>query len=179
MATAGMCRRCKQRPASDGRTKCAPCLANAIRQQQAVRERAKRNRLCIRCYQKLPDESVRVTCPTCVAKHKRTHQRWARRLKQEVLARYGGAKCVCCGETGIAFLSIDHVHGDGAEHRRELGFSGSNFYRWLKQQGFPPGYQVLCMSCNWAKRRGGCCPHQLVPERAGEIQELVGTDWVI
>ena len=175
----GTCRRCKQRPLADGRTKCAFCLAQAVRQQQVTRERAKLKRLCIRCYQPLPEGVVRVTCPACVVKHRRSHQAWARRLKLEVLSHYGGARCVCCGEIGLAFLSIDHVLGNGAEHRRALGLTGFKFYRWLKQQGFPAGYQVLCMGCNWAKRRQQCCPHQLLRAKATDEQGPVVPDWTI
>lgn len=58
-------------------------------------------------------------------------------------------------------LDVDHVNNDGAEHRKEVR---SNFYAWLKQQGFPEGYQILCRNCNWAKFRLGECPHALVLE---------------
>lgn len=43
---------------------------------------------------------------------------YARRLKLEVLAGYGG-KCICCGETHPAFLTVDHINNDGAEHRTQ------------------------------------------------------------
>lgn len=85
-------------------------------------------------------------------------------LKLEVLIHYGGnpPKCACCGEDHIIFLSIDHIHNDGAEQRKKIGIKGGNmFYRWLKQNHFPEGYQVLCFNCNWAKSHGGC-PHQEV-----------------
>ena len=35
---------------------------------------------------------------------------------RRVLDHYGRA-CSCCGETEPAFLTIDHVNNDGAEHR--------------------------------------------------------------
>jgi hypothetical protein len=175
----GRCKRCGQQPRSGGRAKCASCLAQAARGQRVLRERAKTNGLCIRCYQRLPEASVLVTCPACVVKHRRSHQAWARRLKREVLSHYGGARCVCCGEAGLAFLTVDHVRGNGAEHRRELGVTGFKFYRWLKKQDFPPGYQVLCMGCNWAKRRQQCCPHQLLREKARGQPEPYVPDWTI
>ena len=83
-------------------------------------------------------------------------------LKREVMGAYGG-DCQCCGESELMFLTIDHINQDGANHRRELGPSmlGFRFYRWLKQQGFPPGYQVLCYNCNCGSfRNGGICPHK-------------------
>lgn len=41
------------------------------------------------------------------------------RLKLEVLAHYGG-KCACCSVTESIWLTIDHVDGGGAEHRKAL-----------------------------------------------------------
>jgi DNA-directed RNA polymerase subunit RPC12/RpoP len=85
------------------------------------------------------------------------------KLREDVFAAYGGARCACCGETERAFLSIDHIDNDGAEQRRngDYGRSGTAFYQWLRKNGFPPGFQVLCMNCNVGKHRnGGVCPHQ-------------------
>lgn len=80
-------------------------------------------------------------------------------LKDEVFAAYGGYICACCGEAMPQFLSIDHINNDGAEHRRHE--DRRHFYRRLRQKGFPPGFQVLCMNCNFGKaRNGGVCPHK-------------------
>jgi len=46
------------------------------------------------------------------------------------------------------------VADNGAEERKSLGgqnFSGHRFYRWLKVQGWPEGYQTLCANCNAIK----------------------------
>lgn len=86
------------------------------------------------------------------------------RLKDEVFEAYGGYKCACCGEPIREFLTIDHVNGDGAAHRRKIGSAA--IYRWLKREGFPDGYQVLCMNCNWAKGVFGACPHERTNGRA-------------
>ena len=85
------------------------------------------------------------------------------KLKIEVLTHYGGnpPKCACCGETEIKFLSIDHMNNDGAEHKRKINKKGgSSFYCWLRKNGFPKGYQILCFNCNSAKFYFGKCPHQ-------------------
>jgi hypothetical protein len=79
-----------------------------------------------------------------------------RAVGEDVLAHYGGV-CACCAEHRYEFLSIDHPNNDGAAHRRDVG---PNFRRWLKRQGFPPGYRVLCMNCNFARGRFGYCPHE-------------------
>jgi hypothetical protein len=74
-------------------------------------------------------------------------------LKQEILTHYGNGKCVCvrCGEDDIKCLSIDHIDGKGAEHRKKV-VSSSNFYRWLKNNDYPEGYQTYCMNCQNLKR---------------------------
>lgn len=90
----------------------------------------------------------------------RNHQR-AQELKDRVFAAYGGYRCACCEETTVAFLSVDHVENNGAEHRRMIGKGGAPTYRWLVKNGFPDGFQVLCHNCNIGKyRNNGVCPHQ-------------------
>lgn len=99
-----------------------------------------------------------------LAKRQKGRQRSARyrayreRLKAAVLAHYGRS-CACCGSADD--LTIDHVAGTGREHRLELfgriDHGGQHFYLWLIKQGFPPGYRVLCRSCNASKARGAAC----------------------
>lgn len=82
-----------------------------------------------------------------------------RKLKDAAYAAYGGYRCGCCGETMEAFLSLDHTNNDGADHRRTM--DRRKIYKWLAQNGYPSGFQVLCMNCNFGKaRNGGICPHQ-------------------
>lgn len=90
------------------------------------------------------------------------HKRRKREIKEEVFKAYGGAFCSCCGETIVEFLTIDHINGNGAEHRKELGksYTGTRFYYWLMRKNYPPGFQVLCFNCNCAKSILGYCPHK-------------------
>lgn len=84
-------------------------------------------------------------------------------IKEAVYAAYGGYICKCCGETEPMFLSIDHIENNGAAERRSGVYKGGGnaFYAWLKKQGFPPGYQVLCMNCQVGKHKNkGVCPHR-------------------
>lgn len=86
------------------------------------------------------------------------------RIKDAVFAAYGGYKCACCGETEPKFLTLDHVKNDGAAFRRKIAgnrsAAGGTTYRWLVANGFPAGYQILCMNCNHGKRmNNGVCPH--------------------
>ena len=95
----------------------------------------------------------------------REYQRQYRiRLRLKVFEGYGGAKCKCCGETAYECLSIDHIENDGAAHRKALTGRNRNrgvdVLRRLAEDGFPPGFQVLCMNCNFAKKFNGVCPHK-------------------
>jgi hypothetical protein len=102
-------------------------------------------------------------------KNKERCRKQHHRRRQEVLAAYGGAVCACCGETEDAFLTIDHINGGGRQHRLQAGVKG-DFYAWLKRNGFPPGFQVLCWNCNHAKHVLGECPHQKKPQHWHRVQ---------
>lgn len=80
------------------------------------------------------------------------------RLRQETIDHYGG-RCTCCGESIIELLVIDHVNNDGAVHRKLVG-RGEMFYYWLRRNGYPSEFQVLCWNCNAAKEIYGICPHK-------------------
>src|SRR5439155_1313673 len=92
-----------------------------------------------------------------------------RLLKIETIQHYGGV-CACCGESRMEFMSLDHKEGGGRQHRLKLKKTGIVFYAWLKRQGYPDGYRVLCMNCNWASSYG-LCPH----ERERQCETLKAT----
>lgn len=75
-------------------------------------------------------------------------------LKKRVLSHYGNEKlaCIYCGFDNMDALSIDHIHGGGAKHRRSLGRAGRDFYLWLERNNYPEGFQTLCMNCQFIKR---------------------------
>lgn len=93
------------------------------------------------------------------------------KLKRETMDSYGG-KCACCGETELTFLTIDHINNDGNEHRRQMAGESGNYsqagsrtYRWLRENGYPEGFQVLCANCNYGRQwNGGICPHKEITE---------------
>jgi hypothetical protein len=84
------------------------------------------------------------------------HKNYYRQLRLDAIAHYGG-KCMCCGETEEAFLSIDHINGGGNEHRKKVH---RHIGLWLKKNNYPDGFQILCHNCNQAKGYYGICPHQ-------------------
>jgi hypothetical protein len=117
------------------------------------------------------DSSLR--CDVCNVIIRRSSSAYHDRVRRAAFEAYGGFSCVCCGETEEMFLSLDHVNGDGAQHRRHIAAqSGSNsLYVWLKKNGYPPGFQVLCMNCNQGRHRNkGVCPHK---KRNSSLDETV------
>lgn len=90
--------------------------------------------------------------------HRERVRKWRAALRRQVFGHYGTA-CACCGTTKN--LTIDHVNGQGARHRHELfgtqRAGADRFYVWLLDQGFPPGYQTLCRTCNLSKSSGERC----------------------
>ena len=89
------------------------------------------------------------------AARRRYRARRHQREREQVFAHYG-TSCACCGAADR--LTIDHVAGDGAEHRRAMGNRGGyRTYRWLIANGFPAGFQTLCEPCNLSKGRKPAC----------------------
>jgi hypothetical protein len=87
---------------------------------------------------------------------------FASKVKDDVFEAYGGYICSCCGETEPKFLTIDHIKNNGGSHRREDIAISKHLYRWLKNNHYPDGFQVLCMNCNLGKSRNdGVCPHKV------------------
>ena len=116
----------------------------------------KKSSTCVHCGQTFIGELIK--CNQCNENALTREKRARYKLKKAVISAYGG-QCVCCGESEIVFLAIDHIHNDGAEHRREIG---PKIYRWLRQQGFPKdNFQVMCYNCNMAKELSeDGCPHR-------------------
>ena len=76
---------------------------------------------------------------------------WRAERRKAVFDHYGWS-CACCGTTEN--LAIDHVNGDGREHRTVIG---NHIYPWLVKNNFPDGFQTLCLSCNASKGNGERC----------------------
>ena len=86
-------------------------------------------------------------------------------LKNQIYDHYG-RECTCCGEKRTDFLTLDHILGDGAEHRKEIGSTNKKsnttaVHRWIVKNNFPSDFQVLCFNCNCSKGVGEYCIHKL------------------
>jgi len=130
-------------------------------------------RLCKNCqksrahrYYSLWNEKTREKARLRARNWKRNHREltkeiWIttqKKLKHEVLLHYSKVgseqpNCVVCGFSDIRALSIDHINNNGAEERRRMMIkSGHIFYRFLRKNGYPSGYQTLCMNCQSIKQ---------------------------
>ncbi len=92
--------------------------------------------------------------PEGLAKKKAKQKEWNERIKKAVLDHYGHS-CKCCGETMNDFLTVDHIDGYITGPR-----AGTTLRKWLIDNNFPPGFQILCWNCNQAKYFYGTCPHK-------------------
>lgn len=169
----GYCGTCGTHRIVDSPT-CDRCKETIRRNHKLRIIERKKHRLCTTCGKNQSDLGKK-TCHRCLekragylAKNKQkyeTNRRYfQQKLKRQVMDYYG-VVCVCCKESGIRFLTIDHINGDGKEHRQQLSkngsFGGDNLYRWLRKNGFPEGFQTLCYNCNIGKyRNNNICPHQ-------------------
>lgn len=150
----GKCVCCRE-DAAPGRSYCTDRLKS--RKEYAAKHHKKTvdDGKCSACHNR-PALPGLVSCEDC----RRKQREESAALKIRVLSHYGSV-CVCCGEGILAFLTLDHINGDGQYQRNIIG-EGSNFYRWLEKNGFPQGdLQVLCFNCNCGRQvNGGICPHQ-------------------
>lgn len=133
-------------------------LSKTREYNRKYRERYDKEGLCAQCG-KIPREEGFVTCAGCAERTKTNGKEYRLRLRLKAYEAYGGSKCVCCETEHLEFLTLDHIGGGGAEHRREVG-AGDKLYRWLRNNDYPPGFRVLCFNCNYAVFRYGSCPHE-------------------
>lgn len=78
-------------------------------------------------------------------------------VRLEVLSHYSVEDypvCANCSILDTEVLSIDHANNNGTQERKDMGWRGSGmyFYKYLKEKGYPEGYQILCHNCNWKKQ---------------------------
>jgi hypothetical protein len=131
--------------------------------------------LCVHCGIN-PKFQNNIACQVCAAKKNKTLKKHQLKLKLDAFEAYGGVICSClsCPERlnpKISFLTLNHIGGGGTKHRASLGgkriagggvgAAGQETYRWVKKNGYPPGFNVLCWNCQWGVHiNKGVCPHK-------------------
>lgn len=132
--------------------KCSKCLRDNLTNDDFYKTSGNRCKECMKSYTKNYKKQN-------LDKYKQWRGVSRDRAKQDMLDAYGH-ECACCGESEIGFLSLDHIDTNGAKERRDSGRKGGYvFYAWLRLNGWPDGYQVLCYNCNCARYYLGECPH--------------------
>lgn len=87
---------------------------------------------------------------------------------REIVLKYYGKRCACCEESNEKFLTVDHIDGKGAEHRKSIAketgankngrnISSIRMYAWIIKNNFPALFQILCYNCNCARGFRGSC----------------------
>jgi len=83
--------------------------------------------------------------------------------------------CNCCGlNSHLDFLALDHIAGkkkmDSEDELVKLGYSSKLenrvLIKWIIDNNFPKGFQVLCTGCNFAKgmkKNNNECPMKNKP----------------
>ena len=87
------------------------------------------------------------------------YQKMKEKVTKEVIKYYSSGTMACANPfnehkepyTNILALTLDHIEGGGHKHRNNIKRSGAHFYRYLQKQGYPDGYRVLCMNCQFMK----------------------------
>lgn len=158
---AGLCANCGKQPCWDGKTRCEPCHRKLLASVARLNARRVAAGRCGRCGDHVLVPGYK-RCQPCIDEARARHAS----QKLAVLAAYGGPVCVGCGETEVAVLQIDHVNGDGNGHASKIGRGNiargrAKMYRWLKENGYPPGFRVLCANCNIRAARGLPFPNQV------------------
>lgn len=153
----GICVICSE-PVDGDKTLCSQCLANKSAYHKERHDSFANADMCYDCG-KNPHVPNGKRCQTCINKRNEWYQGSTTQAKakvrrdknrEAVLQHYGG-KCVECGETDPLCLAVDHIEGGGNTHRKKIGKYGSGFFKWLVDNNFPEGFQVLCHNCNMKK----------------------------
>lgn len=177
---AGLCIKDGKDPAKPGCFHCQKHIdemsAYALEQYYA---RKAAGTTCVYCPR--PRDGDRRTC----LYHTEYARNYRAEVKLDVLRHYSGLEvpaCALCGKTDLDVLVIDHINGGGCQHRKDIGIKGGGhgFYQWLRRNGYPPGFRVLCNECNWKEwrrlQRAGQLPPDAVPPESPVDDEDAAID---
>jgi hypothetical protein len=151
------CRQCKSKQARRERNRHKDRIAKTDKKYQMEN----RERLTIQKHEYYMNnkEEIKKRIDDYISKNRDKHNKWGtkskNKLKLETFSRYcgGDVKCSNCGEKDYQILSIDHIEGNGNQHRKETKTRGGySTYSWLKRNDYPGGFQVLCMNCQFRTR---------------------------
>lgn len=79
-------------------------------------------------------------------------QRCSAGQRRKAVEQLGGI-CVCCHESCLDYLQIDHVENDGKLHRELLIHGPQALYRWVLKHPGTVRVQLLCANCHVYKTK--------------------------
>ena len=141
-------------------------------QRPDVKANAKRNRNKPEIKRKINERNQR---PELKAKNKKRIDENRLKVLLEYSKRLSNSNvtcCACCGlKDHIDFFALDHIAGrkemDSEPELVKLGYSSKllsgNLRRWIIENNYPKGFQILCHNCNTAKGLYGKCPMENKP----------------
>jgi len=156
----GLCR-CGDRPLVENKSCCSICLESRRKYAANKRQARRDGKLCHKCGK----TSQKPLCHACSQEQNNRNRTNRDTIKYKVMLHYSKSDkpiCECCNESCLIMLTIDHINGNGNQHRiKETNGRGADtFYRWLRNNNYPAEYRVLCFNCNIsAYHNNGICSH--------------------
>lgn len=146
-------------PTTGSSSTCSSCKSRTLANTMSHYDTRTTNKQCVDCKQPLNVNRKLRRCSECHTGRMEynRHNNRLRRLK--VIEHYGG-KCECCGESKPEFLEIDHINGNGKEHR---GVVGRGIIGWIIRNNYPTDLRLLCANCNRGIGHYKTCPHKQEP----------------
>lgn len=121
-----------------------------------------------KAYRENPENKIRLKSYSKKPESREKRSKFLLRWKLEVFTHYSKEVsnsdvpvCACCKYDDIRFLSLDHIHTRKNVSQKEKRLGGRMLWKYVKDSGFPKGYQILCHNCNIAKGSRKYCPHEL------------------
>lgn len=139
----GVCRYCGAE--TGGKARCPSCQGKNSSYQKARYQECRKDAVCYCCGATTEGTAY---CSDCREIKSEKSRDYYRRLRASIIEAYG-AECVRCGYDDPAALQLDHIEGGGTRHFKTDG--PVNVYRQVRDEGFPPTYQLLCANCNAKK----------------------------
>lgn len=152
----GLCTKCGEK-AVRGKAHCADCQ---LYFRQLANKALKRKRAAGVCHRCGGVKHTKNHCVLCAEELNQYHLAQRAKRVSAVLDHYG-RYCVCCGESILQFLTIDHVNDDGKLHRVRSDVYTTLYQEFKRTGKWRKDCRVLCYNCNSGRwRNGGICPHE-------------------
>jgi len=106
--------------------------------------------LCANCNRKKESKLRKEKITTDIQLYQHNHRL---SFKKQVLHHYANNIICCqhCGKNDIDILCMDHINGGGTRHAQEISGGSAYLYKWIKENQYPSGFQILCCNCNRIK----------------------------